>query len=85
MGDTSRRSQPIAPLQIGFLVLDVARYRYPPIWVRTAELFAAMNAPNFDNGDRTRVKLLLIPRARIRGTLQLSLEVRATSAYRWHL
>jgi hypothetical protein len=26
-----------------FLVLDVARYRYPPIWVRADELFAAMN------------------------------------------
>ena len=26
-----------------FLILDVARYKYPPVWVKTAELFAAMN------------------------------------------
>jgi hypothetical protein len=26
-----------------FLVLDVARVRYPPVWVRAADLFAAMN------------------------------------------
>ena len=26
-----------------FLVLDVARYKYPPVWVKTADLFAAMN------------------------------------------
>ena len=28
-----------------FLILDVARYKYPPVWVKTAELFAAMNTP----------------------------------------
>jgi hypothetical protein len=26
-----------------FLMLDVARYKYPPVWVKTADLFAAMN------------------------------------------
>jgi hypothetical protein len=31
-----------------FLVLDVARYRYPPVWVRASELFAAMNTRPVD-------------------------------------
>jgi hypothetical protein len=26
-----------------FLILDVARYKFPPVWVSTADLFAAMN------------------------------------------
>jgi hypothetical protein len=26
-----------------FLVLDVARYKFPPVWVRAADLYAAMN------------------------------------------
>ena len=29
-----------------FLVLDVARYKYPPVWVKTADMFAAMNTPD---------------------------------------
>jgi len=37
-----------------FLVLDVARYRYPPVWVSTADLFAAMDTPDASNGDRRR-------------------------------
>jgi hypothetical protein len=37
-----------------FLILDVARYKYPPVWVSAAELFAAMNTPDSDNGNRTR-------------------------------
>jgi hypothetical protein len=37
-----------------FLVLDVSRYKYPPIWVEADDLFAAMNTPDSDNGDRTR-------------------------------
>ena len=37
-----------------FLILDVARYKYPPVWVTAADLFAAMNTPDRDNGDRTR-------------------------------
>jgi Phytochelatin synthase len=28
-----------------FLVLDVSRYRYPPVWVRAADLFRAMDTP----------------------------------------
>ena len=37
-----------------FLILDVARYKYPPVWATAADLFAAMNTPDADNGNRTR-------------------------------
>jgi hypothetical protein len=37
-----------------FLILDVARYKYPPVWVTAADLFAAMNTPDNDNGGRSR-------------------------------
>jgi hypothetical protein len=37
-----------------FLILDVARYKYPPVWVTAADLFAAMNTPDADNDNRTR-------------------------------
>jgi hypothetical protein len=37
-----------------FLILDVARYKYPPVWVKTAELFAAMNTIDADNQNKTR-------------------------------
>lgn len=33
-----------------FLLLDVARYKYPPVWVRTEQLFAAMNTTS-DSGE----------------------------------
>jgi hypothetical protein len=37
-----------------FLILDVARYKYPPVWAKTADLFGAMNTPDASNGDKTR-------------------------------
>jgi hypothetical protein len=37
-----------------FLILDVSRYKYPPIWVEADDLFAAMNTPDSDNDGRTR-------------------------------
>jgi hypothetical protein len=37
-----------------FLVLDVSRYKYPPVWVTAADLFAAMNTPDASNEGRTR-------------------------------
>ena len=37
-----------------FLILDVARYKYAPAWVKTADLFAAMNTPDSDNDGKTR-------------------------------
>ena len=37
-----------------FLILDVSRYKYPPVWVEAAVLFDAMNTVDSDNFDRTR-------------------------------
>jgi hypothetical protein len=37
-----------------FLILDVARYKYPPVWVKTADLFAAMSTPDAMSGGKTR-------------------------------
>jgi hypothetical protein len=45
-----------------FLILDVARYKYPPVWVAAADLFAAMNTTDADNNNRTR-GFVLVSRA----------------------
>lgn len=37
-----------------FLILDVSRYKYPPIWVEAATLFSAMNTTDTDNNGKTR-------------------------------
>ena len=37
-----------------FLILDVARYKYPPVWVKTTDIFDAMNTPDPSNDDKTR-------------------------------
>jgi hypothetical protein len=37
-----------------FLLLDVSRYKYPPVWVEADDLFGAMNTPDTDNENRTR-------------------------------
>ncbi len=37
-----------------FLILDVARYKYPPAWVKASDLFDAMNTPDPSNGGKTR-------------------------------
>jgi hypothetical protein len=37
-----------------FLILDVARYKYPPVWVKASDLFDAMNTTDSDNDNRTR-------------------------------
>jgi hypothetical protein len=42
-----------------FLILDVARYKYPPIWVKTSDLFAAMNTPDPSNDGKTRGYVLV--------------------------
>jgi hypothetical protein len=42
-----------------FLILDVARYKYPPVWVKTVELFAAMNTQDSDNENKTRSYVLV--------------------------
>ncbi len=42
-----------------FLILDVARYKYPPVWVKAAELYAAMNTGDSDNANKTRGFILI--------------------------
>src|SRR5215475_4574064 len=42
-----------------FLILDVARYKYPPVWVKAAALFDAMNTTDSDNDNRTRGFVLI--------------------------
>jgi hypothetical protein len=42
-----------------FLVLDVARYKYPPVWVTASDLFDAMNTTDADNGNKTRGYVLI--------------------------
>ena len=37
-----------------FLILDVSRYKYPPVWVETSALFAAMNTIDRDNEGKSR-------------------------------
>ena len=35
-----------------FLILDVARYKYPPVWVPAEDLFSAMDTVDSDSGER---------------------------------
>jgi hypothetical protein len=42
-----------------FLIMDVARYKYPPVWVASADLYAAMNTPDIVNGGKTRGYVLV--------------------------
>jgi len=46
-----------------FLILDVSRYKYPPVWVKSEHLFAAMNTPDAVNENRSR-GFVLVKRAR---------------------
>lgn len=42
-----------------FMIMDVARYKYPPVWVKAEELFAAMNTKDSDNQDKSRGYVLI--------------------------
>ena len=42
-----------------FLILDVARYKYPPVWVTASDLFEAMNTRDADNENKTRGYVLI--------------------------
>ena len=42
-----------------FLILDVARYKYPPVWVTASDLFNAINTPDADNENKTRGYVLI--------------------------
>ncbi len=51
--DTGAHWSPIAAYDEAsdrILVLDVARFRYPPYWAKTEALFRAMNTTDFDSG-----------------------------------
>jgi Phytochelatin synthase len=42
-----------------FLILDVARYKYPPVWVKASDLFDAMNTADAANDNKTRGYILV--------------------------
>jgi hypothetical protein len=42
-----------------FLILDVARYKYPPVWVKASDLFDAMNTTDAVNNNMTRGYILI--------------------------
>lgn len=42
-----------------FLILDVARYKYPPVWVTATDLYNAMNTTDSDNDNKTRGYVLI--------------------------
>src|ERR1700689_1528335 len=42
-----------------FLILDVARYKYPPVWVKASDLFDAMNTTDAVNDNMTRGYILI--------------------------
>lgn len=42
-----------------FLILDVARYKYPPVWVKASELYSSMNTQDSDNENKTRGFVLI--------------------------
>jgi hypothetical protein len=41
-----------------FLILDVSRYKYPPVWVKSSELFAAMSTLD-SSSDKSRGFILI--------------------------
>jgi len=43
-----------------FLILDVSRYKYPPVWVMASQLFDAMNTTDSDNKNKTRGFVLVM-------------------------
>lgn len=42
-----------------FLVMDVSRYKYPPVWVSTETLFSAMDSVDENNAGRRRGYVLI--------------------------
>ncbi|MBG0812202.1 phytochelatin synthase family protein [Methylosinus sp. H3A] len=48
-----------------FLLLDVARYKYPPVWISAHDLFDAMNTTDAGNEGRSRGFVLIGPAAGI--------------------
>jgi len=61
--DTGAHWSPIAAYHAAsdrFLVLDVARFRYPPYWAKAEDLFRAMNTRDPDSG-KSRGWLVVTP------------------------
>ena len=48
---------------IAFSFSTSPRYKYPPVWVKTADLFDAMNTPDPDNDNKTRGYVLISSQA----------------------
>jgi hypothetical protein len=46
-----------------FLILDVARYKFPPTWVSAKDLFAAMNTLDADSGKTRGFLVVSVPDA----------------------
>lgn len=44
-----------------FLVMDTAGYRYPPTWVTAADLWAAMDTPDTETGDKRGFVVVRMP------------------------
>lgn len=42
-----------------FLIMDFARYKYPPAWVSARDLYTALDTPDPGNGNRTRGYLIV--------------------------
>ena len=42
-----------------FLILDVSRYKYPPVWVEASALFGAMDTTDSDADNKTRGYVLV--------------------------
>jgi len=52
--------------QFDVKMLDVSRYKYPPVWVEASAIFAAMNTIDSDTAGKTRGYLIVERRARLR-------------------
>jgi hypothetical protein len=44
-----------------FLILDVSRYKYPPVWVRAADLWKAMDTVDSGSGKKRGFVLVSRP------------------------
>jgi len=62
--ETGGHISPLAAYDAGsdrFLILDVSRYKYPPVWAAATDLYAAMNTVDRDNDGRRRGYVLVGP------------------------
>ncbi len=45
-----------------FLFLDVARYKYPPVWVKTSQLFKSLSKGNDSSSHKSRGFIIMTPK-----------------------